>query len=150
MAGFAATIGDWCEKVERSGEAIFKQSVQELVSVAQRTRSEGGRMRVDTGFMRASLMASTASMPAINPSAVPPPGAAPNSIPYNSQPVEAVIIGAELGGPPIYLGYTAAYAGFREYGANNQPADAFVRTAAQQWPQIVAAKEAELKSRLGL
>lgn len=145
MTGFAATVGDWCRGVEGALEAILKTSVQDVVEEMQKPRTAGGRMRIDTGFLRASLLASTAAMPDINPAARPTEG---RSYAVGNQ-VELSIAGLELG-QTIYLGYTAAYAGHREYGANGQPPDAFVRTAAQGWQQIVAKNEAELMRRLGL
>ncbi|WP_062233206.1 hypothetical protein [Aureimonas sp. N4] len=146
---FSASVGAWAQKVEGAVEAVFKQSVQELVREVQKTRNEGGRMRVDTGFLRASLLASTSMMPRINPAAKPAKDAGPNSVPYNFGTIEAVIAGSELG-QTIYLGYTASYAGYREYGVNDQPGDAFVRTAAQRWSSIVEAEAAKAKARFGL
>lgn len=143
---FEAQVAAWTKKVRGANEAIFKQSVQELVSVAQAARGEGGRMRVDTGFLRSSLMASTSHVPPINRSAKPVSG---QSYAYSGAEITAVIAGAELG-DTIFLGYTAAYAAHREFGARGQAPDAFVRTAAQQWPQVVARVTAELKIRLGL
>lgn len=107
---------------------------------------DGGRMPVDTGFLRASLMASTAAMPPIQSGKVPAEGKAYT---FSDTQVTAVVAGSDLG-QTIYFGYTAAYAAAMEYGANGGPAYAFVRTAAQRWPAIVDAKAAELKSRLGL
>lgn len=146
---FSATVADWCEEVEGATEAVFKESVQELIRIAQTPKKSGGRMPIDTGFLRASLLGSTSMMPTIDPTAFPPDDAAPNSIPYTGEEITTVIISHQLG-TPLYFGWTAAYAAYREYGANNIPPDAFMRTAAQQWPQIVAAKEAELMGRLGL
>ena len=143
---FAAQVADWAKRVELAEERIFKESVQELANRVQTTRSAGGRMRVDTGFLRASLMASTTAMPLIDPKMGPVEGQA---YVFDAGVIEAIIAGSELG-DTIYLGYTAAYATHREYGARGQAPDAFVRTAAQQWPQIVDEKAAELKSRLGL
>ena len=85
-------------------------------------------------------------MPLIDPKKLPVKGQA---YPYDAGVIEAIIAGSELG-DTIYLGYTAAYSAHREYGARGQAPDAFVRTAAQQWPQIVDEKAVELKSRLGL
>lgn len=143
---FSDEVQDWVRKVEGAEEAIFKESVQELVAEAQKPRSVGGHMRVDTGFLRASLLASTSAMPVINPAARPVEG---KSYGYDGSEISAVIAGSELG-QTIHLGYTASYAAFREFGSNGQAPDAFVRSAAQRWPQIVNAKTNELKSRLGL
>lgn len=145
MTGFAATVGDWCRGVEGAVEAIFKASVQDVVSEMQKVRGAGGRMRVDTGFLRASLLGSTSAMPSIDPNAKPVEG---RTYPAGEQ-VELTIAGLTLG-QPFYAGYTASYAGHREYGARGQPPDAFVRTAAQGWQAIVAKNEQELMRRLGL
>lgn len=145
MTGFAASVGAWCNGVEGAIEAIFKASVQDVISEMQRPRGAGGRLRVDTGFLRASLLGSTAAMPSIDPNARPAEGA---TYPAGQQ-VELTIAGLTIG-QPFYAGYTASYAAAREYGARGQPPDAFVRTAAQGWQAIVAKREAELMRRLGL
>lgn len=145
MTSFAASVGDWCKGVEGAVEAIFKASVQDVVSEMQKPRGAGGRMRVDTGFLRASLLGSTSAMPSIDPNARPADGA---TYPAGQQ-VELTIAGLTLG-QPFYAGYTASYAAAREYGARGQAPDAFARTAAQGWQQIVAKREAELMRRLGL
>ena len=132
-------------KVKGGAEAVFKESAQAVVSEMQRPRAKGGRMRVDTGFLRNSLLASTSAMPSIIPGSGPSDGA---TYSFDESAIEAVIAGAELG-ETIYVGYTASYAGYREYGARGQAPDAFVRTATQQWQSIVDSKAAELKKRLG-
>lgn len=143
---FSAQVAAFAEKIPGAVDAVFKESVQEVVSEMQTPVGAGGRMRVDTGFLRASLMASTASMPQINPSMKPVEG---KSYSYDEGQIEAVIVGADIG-DTLFLGYTAAYAGHREYGVNGQAPDAFVRSAAQRWDVIVEAKASELKRRLGL
>ncbi len=143
---FSAAVAQWANKVEGAVEAIFKEATQGVVEEMQKPVGQGGRMRVDTGFLRASLLASSTSMPAINASSKPIEGQVYS--PDFAQ-VEAVIAGADIG-DTLYFGYTASYAGYREYGANGQPADGFVRLAAQNWPIIVDRKAAELKARLGL
>ncbi|MGK9264668.1 HK97 gp10 family phage protein [Sinorhizobium meliloti] len=142
---FSAAVAQWADKVEGAVKAIFKEATQEVVEEMQRPVGQGGRMRVDTGFLRASLLASSTSMPAIS-AAKPVEGG--TYTPDFGQ-IEAVIAGADIG-DTLYFGYTASYAGYREYGANGQPADGFVRLAAQNWPIIVDRKAAELKARLGL
>lgn len=143
---FAAQVASWADKVEGAAEAIFKEAAQAVVEEMQTPVSEGGRMRVDTGFLRNSLMASTAAMPAIVPGKGPADGA---TYGFDMGQVEATIAGADLG-QTLYFGYTAGYAAYREYGANGEAGDAFVRLAVQRWPAIVNQKAAELKSRLGL
>ncbi|WP_354345048.1 HK97 gp10 family phage protein [Phyllobacterium ifriqiyense] len=143
---FSAQVAAFAEKIPGACEAVFKESVQEVVSEMQTPIGAGGRMRVDTGFLRASLMASTAAMPSINPSKEPTAG---GSYSYDQGDIEAVILGADVA-DTLYFGYTASYAAHREYGVEGQVPDAFVRSAAQRWNTIVEAKAKELKSRLGL
>jgi hypothetical protein len=145
VSSFAAQVADWCHGVEGAVEAIFRASVQDVVAEMQKPAKAGGRMRIKTGFLRASLMGSASQMPTIDPTFRPIEG---RTYP-ESGAVEALIAGADIE-QPLYFGYTAAYAGHREYGAHGQPPDAFVRTAAQGWQQIVAKNEAELMRRLGL
>lgn len=144
--GFSATIKQWAKDIPEAAEAVRNQSAQEVVEDMQTPMSKGGRMRVDTGFLRNSLLASTSAMPSINSSARPAAGA---SYSYDAGQVEAVILGADFD-DTLYFGYTASYAGFREYGARGQPPDAFVRTAAQKWPQIVARNTEKVRKAFGL
>jgi len=143
---FSAQVAEWAKRVPEAAEAVFKESTKEIVREMQTPVGAGGRMRIDTGFLRASLMASTASMPSINPGAKPVEGGAYS---YNEGQIEAVIAGAELG-DTIFFGYTAAYAAHREYGARGQPADAFVRLAAQNWGITVDRNAAKVKAAFGL
>jgi hypothetical protein len=143
---FSAQVAAWAEKVPEAVEAVFKESTQDVVREMQTPRAAGGRMRIDTGFLRASLMASTASMPSINRSARPIEG---GTYSYNEGQIEAVIAGAEIG-DTLYFGYTASYAGHREFGANGQPPDGFVRLAAQNWGMTVDRNTAKVKAAFGL
>lgn len=143
---FSASVATWADKVEGAFEVIFKEAAQEVVEEMQKPTGQGGRIRVDTGFLRASLMASTTMMPTIKANANPVEG---ESYTPDFAQIEAVIAGADIG-DTLYFGYTASYAAYREYGANGQPPDAFVRIAAQNWPIIVDRKAADLKRRLGL
>lgn len=101
--------------------------------------AKGGRMRVKTGFLRSSLMASTASMPLVNPMARPPTDAEIGAYPLDMGPISAVITGAALT-DTIYLGFTASYAAPREHF------DAFVEGERLRWPQIVKSNIAKAKA----
>lgn len=127
-------------------EAVFRESAQRVIAEAQRPKGEGGRMPVDTGFLRASGQVSLSGPPLIRQGFVPPNDAKPGSYAYNASPIALQIAGAKLGGT-IWFGYTAAYAAAREYGARGQAPDAFVRGAAQQWQQIVKDVIREAKAR---
>ena len=137
MASFAATVGQWAEKVEGALEAVFKEAAQELVSQLSQLAP------VDTGFLRASLMASTTAMPRLNRAN---PGMA---MPADLGGIMLVINSADLG-DTIYLGYTANYASFVHFGAQGRAPRPWVTMVAQRWEMIVAEKATEVRRRLGL
>lgn len=143
---FGPAVAGWTDKVPEAVEAVRNESAKDVVRDMQTLRSEGGRMRFDTGFLWASLMASTSAMPGINPSARPAEG---SSYAFDFGQVEAVIAGASLD-DTLYFGYTASYAAHREYGANGQPADGFVRLAAMNWQQIVNRNAEKIRKAFGL
>lgn len=140
---FTAQVSQWAAKSENRVRAVFRESAQRVVSDMQTPRGEGGRMRVDTGFLRASLQASLSGMPQTDANSKPTKGA---TYSWQETDVSLVILGADLG-DTIYVGYTAAYAAAREYGARGQAPDAFVRTAAAKWPQHVQAVIQEARAR---
>lgn len=127
MASFAAQVAERVATYQKRLEATFRESAQDLEEEVTKPTAQGGRMRVKTGFLRGSLMASTASMPQISPDGRPVEG---ETYSLDSGAIEAVIVGAQIG-DTIYLGFTAAYARPREYK------DGFVAGAAMQWQQIV-------------
>lgn len=143
---FSSAIAGWAEKIPEAVESVRNESAKEVVREMQTLRREGGRLRFDTGFLWSSLMASTSAMPRINPGANPVEG---QSYSFEFGQVEAVIAGASLK-DTLYFGYTASYAAYREYGANGQPADAFVRGAAQNWNQIVNRNAQKVGKAFGL
>lgn len=120
-------------------EAVFKASAQDVVRGMTQPVAKGGRMRVRTGFLRSSLMASTSAMPLINPKAHPPTEAEIGSYLLDTGPISAVITGAALT-DTIYLGFTAAYAAPREHF------DAFVEGERLRWSQIVKSNIAKARA----
>lgn len=134
MASFAATVGQWAQKVEGAIEAVFKEAVSQLNQLVPVG---------DTGFLRSSLMASTTAMPTLNRAN---PGM---SVPADLGDMLLVINSADLG-DTIYLGYTANYAAYVHYGARGNAPRPWVTMVAQRWVSIVDAKATEVKQRLGL
>lgn len=131
-------------------EVIFREAVQELVeemdmllvqAVYAQPPAPGGYKR--TGFLRASLVASTTAMPLLTRDN---PGL---SVPADLGDVVLVINGADLGGT-IFLGYTASYSAFVHFSANGQQGRPWVTMAAQRWQIIVDRVAARVRSRLGL
>lgn len=148
QGSFSAQISAWVKETKARQVAVYKGSAQEIVSIMQTPRGEGGNLRVDTGFLRASLTASIGSN--LPPVTFKPTGVA--AVPYDAGPINLVIAGAEIG-DPITVVYTANYARPREYGARGQAGDRWVALAAQQWPQVVAQEcakaQASVASRKG-
>lgn len=143
---FSSAIEGWAEKIPEAIEAVRNESAKEVIREAQTLRSEGGRMRYDTGFLWSSLMASTSAMPRINQNAKPVDG---QTYKFDFGQVKAVIASASLD-DTIYAGWTASYSAHREYGANGQPADAFLRMAVQNWNEIVNRNAKKVKQAFGL
>lgn len=147
---FAATVKAWTDKVKGAFETVFHESAEELLrtmddllvqTVYAAPPAPSGYKR--TGFLRASVVASTVAMPLLvreNPG-VP--------VPTDLGPMVLVINGAEVG-ETLYLGYSAKYAAFVHYSAKGHAGRPWVDMAAQRWQAIVERQAALVKSRLGL
>lgn len=130
MGTFQAQIKAFADRSREKLEAVVKQSAQEVFSIAQTPKAQGGRMPVDTGFLRNSLIAT------LNGSAVG----------GGADAYTLAIAGAELG-DTIFAGWTANYARFMEYGTSKATGNFYMLNAAQQWQAIVA-RNAELVRNL--
>lgn len=107
--------------------AVVKQSGQDVFRDAQLERTRGGRMRVDTGWLRNSLESF------IN-------GASQS---MGSESYVLSLAGMEPG--DVMAGYwTAEYAIHREFGTKYSSADWYMRGAAQKWQQFVEANAERL------
>ncbi|MBX4870581.1 hypothetical protein HJA85_27040 [Rhizobium bangladeshense] len=142
---FAAQVSQWAKEELEREEAVFQMAAQAVANEVSMPVAEGGRMPIDTGNLRRSLMASTSAMPTIKE----------GKETFTDTGVELVIAGAELGGS-IFLGFQAAYAARMNYGfvgtdalgrTFNQTGYGFVDAVAQRWPQIVAEAEAAVRAR---
>lgn len=109
--------------------AVMRQSLQDVVNNAQTPTAKGGRMRVDTGFLRASGQASNSGLPQ-GPSR-PAKDAKPGQ--YATDETATVLVLANLQlGQTFFFGWTANYARYRELY------DGFLEGALQHWGRIVA------------
>ena len=136
-----ATLDAWTKKTEKRIDAVLKDATQSVVAVAQVTKAKGGRMPVDTGNLRNSLISSVAG------------GA-------SGQGEESYIMAAAgmTGGDVATFTWTAEYArrinsgftGADSLGRNYSQVGAhFVEGAVDQWPAIVRASIAKAKARVG-
>lgn len=145
MAGsFEAQVSAWVAATKQRTVAVRNESAQRIIEIAQRPMAAGGRMRVDTSFLRASLLATTSN-------ALPGPTFKPDGdvrFSYDAGQVALTIAGADLD-DVITAVWTANYARPRNYGSRGQPGDHFRDLAAQQWTNVVAQVAAEAQSRAG-
>lgn len=151
MGSFSATIGKWGQKVPEAIDAVFKNSAQRLMKelngeltrlVYDAPPAPSGYQR--TGFLKASLVASTEEMPQLvkdNPGIGPHPDAA--------GPVVLVINGWE-GDQTLYLGYTAKYGAMVHFGAQGTTPKPWVTLVSQRWAAIVKEEAAKVKQAFGL
>ena len=129
---FSAQVDDWIAKSQALSMAVLQQATQAVINEANTPVAKGGRMRVDTGFLRNSLKANIGSMPS---------GA---SSPGNWDDSEVVLTLTRLQpGQVFYAGWIANYARPREHY------DGFLRMAAQKWQDQVDAAARQLKQRAG-
>lgn len=119
--------------------AVMQSSLQDVVNEMQQPVAKGGKMRVDTGFLRASGRASLTAFPS-GPS-IKPSAAAPNSYTWNGEAISATLIKMKFG-DTFYFGWTANYARYRELY------DGFLEAAMQHWPRIVAFNTDTLRQRI--
>lgn len=126
---FSAKIDAWTQATKERTLAVFHGATQELVSKAQ------ARIPVDTGFARASIRGSLEAMPPIDPAAKKP-STGKNSVPYDSSEIVLTIANAQLG-QTVFIGWTANYVQYLEWGHSQQAPSGFVGITAMEWPQIV-------------
>lgn len=132
---FSASVGAFVATSEKRLDAVFKESVQRTIDIAQTPVAKGGKMRVDTGFLRNSGTVSLVGMPS----------GQRRPLDENDKGTEqdaSVEIAKAGPGATIWFGWSAEYARPREY------LDGFLRSAAQRWRATVAEVAAELKERI--
>lgn len=131
MTQFDAQVDDFIKRSTLFHTAVLKQSAQDFGDDAQRPVAKGGRMRVDTGFLRNSHVSGL------------------NGSTSMSGPESYVMTIAQMKlGDILSGGWTADYAVPREFGARGQAPDFFARGAAQKWQSFVKANAAKLKGMI--
>lgn len=137
---FGAQVRAFAEKAKAMQSAIFRESATLLVEEANTPEGQGGRMPVDTGFLRNSSAASVEGMPA------------------DGALVPALVFATMHLGQTVWVGWTAKYAMRMEHGFQGedslgrtyaQAGKGFARAAAQRWDFIVAEVTADVKGRMG-
>ena len=139
---FAATVEKWALETEQGITAVFRESAQDVIEIMQEpgpskaaAKSGGsfgtGRMPVDLGFLRASLVVQLNADP-------PPANRDADGAKHSWNPAAATLVinQAQLG-DRITCGYAASYAPAVNYGTSKGPAYHFLEYAVGQWQQIV-------------
>lgn len=136
---FSADLSDIATATDARLVALMRMSVQDVVNNAQQSIFKGGRMRIDTGFLRASGQASLTGMPT-----GPTRGESKDKFHYDdgSSSVEVSLLGKLKLGMTFFFGWTAEYAQYREIY------DGFLEGALQQWGRIVAFNTDILRERI--
>lgn len=150
MAGeFTARINAWVAATKERQTVVLQNSAERLLeevvrpgpSVANPGASGGGNMPIDTGFLASSLQVVIGDGVAV---LVANPGKPGQKFSYDASATTLVIQNAKIGDT-----LTATFAA--EYAIIMEARYAFVRLAAQRWPQIVeeeaARAEAAVRSR---
>lgn len=136
--GLTADIEDFVAKSDKRMLALMRQSIQDVTENASTPVSKGGRMRVDTGFLRASGKGSLNGIPS---GPVRGESDKPNSYAYDDNTVVTVLSTMELG-QTFFYGWTAAYAKYRELY------DGFLEGALMHWARIVAINTDTIRQRI--
>jgi len=141
---FSVNINKWVAQTKERQLAVFRESTKRLVSKMQ------ARIPIDTGFARSSIRASLDVMPIIDPGASGPkrpPNSSGILVAYDGADIILTIAKATLE-DTIYVGYTASYVQYLEWGHSQQAPTGFVGISALEWPQIVRQVSEELKNRV--
>lgn len=133
---FVAEVDAIILQTQKRIDALIRQSVNDVIDDAQIPVAKGGRMRVDTGFLRASGQLSLTGMPQ-----GPVRGDPKGSYDFDAAKVEVQLAGVTAG-QTIFWGWTAGYAAYRE------AKDGFLAGAVQKWQTIVAKNAAIIISRI--
>lgn len=133
---FSAQVDAFVLKSKARMTAVFRESVQRVSEEANTTIHEGGKLPIDTGFLRSSYSVSLSGMPF----GLGEPPDRDARYRYDQSHVDLVISDADIG-DVIYGGWTARYAQVQE------ERNGFMRSAVQNWQSIVNGVVNEVRVR---
>lgn len=138
---FQAQVDTIIVNSEHRMNLVMQQSLLNAINQMQTPTAKGGKMRVDTGFLRASGQSSLNGMPT-GPSRKPEDAKKHEfDDGERSYPQTEVTIGQLTFGSTFFFGWTASYAKYRE------AYDGFMASVLQNWQQIVNNVVEEAKRR---
>lgn len=124
-----ADIESFITKSEDRLLAVMRGSLRDMVEDMQVPVAKGGRMRVDTGFLRNSGRAALDGFPSGN--GVRPANAKPGQFNWDGQSLNATLLQMKLG-DTFFWGWIANYAQVRELH------DGFMAVSIQNWQAYVS------------
>lgn len=135
MADFNATIDRIVAKTQENMLAVVKNSIQEVVQDAQTPRDKGGKMPVDTGFLRFSATAALNHLPSgetLGRDRLPgEEGVLPDyAVSDDASCITDTLVKMKIG-DIFYFGWTAIYARRQEIY------NGFMESAVMNWQRIV-------------
>jgi len=131
-----AQVGRIVAKNQNALLVLARMSTQDLVDEAQTPVAKGGKMRVDTGFLRASGQMSLNGLPT-----GPIRGDGETKYDEDKSTVVTSLAALQLG-MTIYFGWSANYARARN------TYDGYLDAAVQNWKSNVATNAAKIRQRL--
>ena len=134
--GFAAQLADFEKVVDDRLRRILRKSMDELLTMAQRPIREGGRIPVESGYLRASLELREGDelVTTLEPLTRTEAQAFAADRPEGDT---SIIEAAEVG--KLYTAtWRAPYAIISEFGSGRNPGYLSVTAASANWQQIVA------------
>lgn len=153
QVGFSEKFRRLAEDVPKMATLVLQMSAKDLVHDMQNPKNGPfhvgagtGKMPVDTEFLRASLLASSVSMPAMIAGHQPH---VRKHYPYDPKPIHAVIDAAKFG-DPLYFGYQADYAAYQNYGTSKMAGNRFRDLAVQKWPTFVTRNASKVRQMFGM
>jgi hypothetical protein len=140
---FTAQVDDIVRECEKRQIALVRESNKRLAERVQTPVAKGGKMRVDTGFLRSTGQMSLNGLPQ-GPIRPPESGNAGSGVRfrYTSTSVTTALAGFRMG-QPIFFGWSAEYAAAREVF------DAFLESGLMDWQKIVDEVTNEIRQRAG-
>lgn len=136
MASFEAQVDRIILKTQKRMRAVVQIATEATIEEMNTPTAKGGKMRVDTGFLRASGRVSLSGMPS-----GPTRGAKDGTYDFDIGPVAVGLAGVDLG-DTIYFGWSADYARVREVY------DGFLESALQNWQGTVDKAVREVKAKI--
>lgn len=134
-----ADIEEFVKETDERLLAVTRSSLQDLVLNMQEPRGKGGRMPVDTGFLRNSGAANIGAMP--YGESEKPDDAKPGQYKWKDDRLVAVLSKLQIG-DVFYFGWTANYARYQELY------NGFMEGAIQHWGRIVTFNTDKLRRKL--